>query len=116
LEGQLVKHFNLQSHWEFNLLGILRWEKFLWDPWLDTSMAFGLGASCATDKPKIEIQNDGETARTLVYLMFELAVVPLESQPQWEIITRIHHRSNAFGLIAEDGGSNALALGLRYSF
>jgi hypothetical protein len=32
------------------------------------------------------------------------------------LITRIHHRSNAFGLIAEAGGSNAVAMGLKVKF
>jgi len=116
LEGQVVKHVKLQNHWEFNLLGVVRWEKFVWDNWLDTSTAFGLGASYATKKPKIEIENDGETAHLLVYWMLELAVVPFKSHPQWELITRIHHRSDAFGLVADDGGSNALAFGLKYHF
>ena len=116
VEGQLVKHFNRQKHWEFNLLGILRWEKFFWDDWLETSAAFGLGPSYATEKPEIEIENDSETARFMVYWVVELAIAPFKSQPQLELITRIHHRSDAFGLVADDGGSNALAVGFKYRF
>lgn len=116
VEGQVVRHFHLQNHWEFNLLGVLRWEKFFWDHWCDTSMAFGLGGSYATDKPEIEIENDGETGRFLIYWMLELAVVPFRSQARWELIARVHHRSDAFGLIADDGGSNAMAFGLRYRY
>jgi hypothetical protein len=29
---------------------------------------------------------------------------------------RLHHRSDGFGLVAEDGGSNALCAGVRYRF
>ena len=116
LEGQLVKHFKLQDHWEFNLLGVLRWERFPWDRWIDSSAAFGLGGSWATQKPKIELDNDGTTAQLLVYWMLELAVVPVKSQPQIELFGRVHHRSDAFGLVADDGGSNALALGVKYRF
>lgn len=116
IEGQVVKHFNLQNHWEFNLLGVLRWQDFFWDHWLETSAAFGLGPSWASQKPDIEIENDGETGRFLVYWMLELAVTPIRDLPEVEIVSRIHHRSDAFGLIADDGGSNALALGLRYRF
>lgn len=116
VEGQAVRHFKMQNHWEFNLLGIIRWEKFWWDRWLDTSAAFGIGPSWATEEPEIEIENDGETDRFLVYWMTELAVAPFPRHPEVEIITRIHHRSDAFGLVADDGGSNALAIGFKYRF
>ena len=116
VEGQLVKHFSLQNHWEFNALATLRWEKFFWDKWLDTSVAFGLGPSYATEKPPIEVANDGDSAKFLLYWMLELAIVPLKNRPQVELLTRIHHRSNAYGLMAEEGGSNALAFGFRYQF
>ncbi len=116
VEGQLVKHFDLQDHWEFNALGVLRWEPFFWDRWLETSAAFGLGGSYATEKPQVEIDNDGETSRFLVYWMLELAVAPFSARPDLELIARIHHRSDAFGLVADDGGSNALALGIKYRF
>jgi hypothetical protein len=33
-----------------------------------------------------------------------------------KLITRIHHRSDAFGLVADGGGSNALAVGLKWRF
>jgi len=115
IEGQIVKHFNIQTHWELNALVAVRWEAFWWDDILDTSVAFGLGPSYATDTPEIEIQNDGDTARLLIYWMFELAV-GLPDYPRLALITRIHHRSNAFGWVADNGGSNALALGLKWRF
>ena len=115
IEGQVVKHFNFQTHWELNALVTARWETFWWDDVLDTSLAFGLGPSFATDKPEIEIENNEETSRFLVYWMLELAVaLPKYSHIAW--ITRIHHRSDAFGLIADGGGSNALAMGLKWQF
>jgi hypothetical protein len=115
IEGQIVKHFNIQTHWELNALVAARWEAFWWDHVLDTSVAFGLGPSYATDKPEIEIANDGDTARFLIYWMFELAV-GLPDYPRVALITRIHHRSNAFGWVADNGGSNVLALGLKWRF
>lgn len=115
IEGQIVKHFNIQTHWELNALVTARWEAFWWDDVLDTSVAFGLGPSYATEKPEIEIDNNEETSRFLVYWMLELAVaLPKYSHIAW--ITRIHHRSDAFGLIADGGGSNALAMGLKWKF
>lgn len=116
IEGQVVKHFSRQDHWEFNALGVLRWEPFWWDKWLETSGAFGLGPSYATQKPQIEIDTDGDSAHFLLYWMLELAVAPFAEQPELELVSRIHHRSNGYGLFADDGGSNALAIGFKYRF
>ncbi len=115
IEGQIVKHFHFQTHWELNAIVAARWVAFWWDDVLDTSLAFGLGPSYATKKPEIELENNEETSRFLVYWMLELAVaLPKYSHIAW--ITRIHHRSDAFGLIADGGGSNALAMGLKWRF
>ncbi len=115
IEGQVAKHFNIQKHWELNALVSARWEAFWWDDILDTSVAFGFGPSYATEKPEIEIENDGDTSRFLIYWMLELAV-SLPDYPSTALIIRIHHRSNAFGLVADEGGSNALAAGVSYRF
>jgi hypothetical protein len=115
IEGQIIKHFNYQTHWELNALVVARWEKFWWDDVLDTSVAFGLGPSYATDEPEIELENDGDTSQFLIYWMLELAI-GLPDYPRVALITRIHHRSNAFGLISDEGGSNALAFGLKWRF
>jgi hypothetical protein len=115
IEGQIVKHFNVQTHWELNALVAARWEAFWWDDVLDTSAAFGLGPSYATDKPEIETEIDGDTSRFMIYWMLELAL-GLPDYPHVALITRIHHRSDAFGLVSDGGGSNALAFGLKWRF
>lgn len=115
VEGQVVKHFDTQKHWEINALVTTRWESFWWDRFLDTSVAFGVGPSYAFDEPEIEIKNDGDKSRFLIYWMMELAA-GLPDYPDVAFIVRLHHRSDAFGLVAEEGGSNALAFGLKYRF
>ena len=45
IEGQVVRHFGDADHWEFNVPIIGRWRRFPWDDSVDTSLAFGLGAS-----------------------------------------------------------------------
>jgi hypothetical protein len=115
IEGQIAKHFNFQTHWELNALAISRWEKFWWDDTLDTSVALGLGLSFATDEPELEVERDGVTNRFLLYWMLELAL-GLPEYPHVAVITRIHHRFNAFGLISDGGGSYALTLGLKWRF
>lgn len=113
IEGQVVKHCKDQDYWEFNGLVAARWERFWWDDFLDTSLAFGLGPSFASQKPVVE---SGESeGQNLVYWMIELAL-GLPKYPQTAFITRIHHRSNAFGLVGDEGGYNALAFGLKYRF
>ncbi len=32
------------------------------------------------------------------------------------VIFRLHHRSEAFGLVADEGGSNAMVIGLKQRF
>jgi len=115
IEGQVVKHFDYMDHWEFNGALTGRWEKFPWDDTLDTSLAFGIGPSYATEEPQVEIDNNSETSKFLIYWMIELAL-GLPDHPQTALILRLHHRSNAWGLINEDGGSNAIGIGMKYRY
>jgi len=115
VEGQVVKHFNIQDNWELNALVIARWEAFWWNKYIDTSVAFGLGPSFATAEPALEKLTEGDTSKFLVYWMMELEV-GLPQYSRFSLITRLHHRSNAYGLLAEKGGSNALTIGLKYRF
>lgn len=113
VEGQIVKHFGQQNHWEFNALLAARWEAFFWDKYLDTSFAVGAGPSYAMDVPEMETQRSGTSAHLQGYMMVELEFV-LPAHPNVAVIARIHHRSNAFGLVADSGTSNALAFGLKF--
>ncbi|MCZ6771896.1 MAG: hypothetical protein O7G83_07910 [Proteobacteria bacterium] len=114
IEGQIVRHFGEQDHWELNLPLIVRWETFPWNDIIETSAAFGLGPSFASDVPKEEIAMDGESQHWLVYWVLELAMGMPETD--WKGILRLHHRSGAFGIVADEGGSNVMAVGLRRRF
>jgi hypothetical protein len=115
VEGQIVKHFDQQDHWEFNGLLTARWEAFFWDRYLDTSFAVGVGPSYATNVPEIEVLRSGESERLQAYMMVEFEFA-LPSHPNIAAIIRVHHRSNAFGAVADDGTSNALAFGFKFRF
>jgi hypothetical protein len=118
LEGQVVKHFRGQEHWEFNGLGAARWLPFPWDQYLDTSFAMGAGLSLATEPPEVEEERrgDGQTQEVLTYLMLELELA-LPAYQRWSCVTRIHHRSGAFGLFnGVTGASNAWGFGIKYRF
>lgn len=116
VEGQVVKHFGKQDHMEFNGVFVARWLPFPWDKYLDTTLAVGEGLSLATETPKFEIENHEHASSFLNYLLIELAF-SLPRHPNWSFVTRIHHRSGAFGLFDDvRGASNAVGIGLRYSF
>ena len=118
VEGQIVKHYGAQDHWEFNGLVATRWLPLPWDDYLDTSIAGGAGLSYANEIPKLEEERNGEgqTEKVLAYLMIELAFSRPEI-PNWSLVTRIHHRSGAFGLFSGvTGSANAWGLGIRYAF
>jgi hypothetical protein len=114
-EGQAVRHFGDQQHWEFNAVPIvLRWRRFPWSARVATSAAFGLGLSWATEVPRVEVELEGESHRTLVYWMMELTAGP--PQADWAVSLRLHHRSVAYGLMGDEGGMNAVGLGVRFQF
>ncbi len=116
LEGQVGKWWGDQHNLEFNLPLVIRWSRFPWNQYVSTSLAYGLGPSYATKEPAAEIDEHDTTKKFLVYWFGEIAFGPPDSN--WAGVFRIHHRSGAFGLIADrgEGGSNTLALGLKYRF
>jgi hypothetical protein len=114
-EGQVVYNFGDQSHWEFNLVPLVaRWQRFPWSETLATSAAFGLGLSYATEVPEVEVAIEGDSEQLLIYWVAELTAGPVAAP--WAITLRLHHRSPAWGLMGEEGGVNALGLGVRYRF
>ena len=114
-EGQIVYHFHDQTLWEFNAVPIvLRWRRFPWSERFNSSAAFGLGLSYATEVPSVEVALEGESQKLLIYWVMELTAGPRAAP--WEISLRLHHRSVAYGLMGDEGGMNAVGLGLRYRF
>lgn len=116
IEGQVVRHFGLQSHWEFNLpvsIGFTPDRRILGV--LDR-VAFGIGPSYATREPALEARRGGGRAeRALIYWNAE-AERHFDSRPGDSIFLRLHHRSDGFGTIGDGGSSNGLVLGLRRRF
>ena len=113
VEGQIGKHFGIQDHWEYNLLGAVRWHRLPWSGVMNSTAAFGLGVSWADRVPLAEatlINNSSE--QWLTYWHLELTLGP-KNQP-WQASLRMHHRSTAYGLFGDEGGSNAVTLGVRY--
>jgi len=116
IEGQVGKWFGDQHNWEFNLPVAVRWSQFPWGKYVATSLAYGIGPSYAAKEPEEEIELHDSTQKFLVYWFGELTLGPPMSN--WAASLRIHHRSGAFGLVAEqgEGGSNTIAAGVKYRF
>ena len=113
-EGQVGYAFGGQTYWQFNAIPVLgRWH-FRPRRGFSTSAAFGLGLSWTTDMPNIEVELEGESKRSLIYWVMELTAGPIDAR--WAASLRLHHRSVGFGLMGEDGGMNALGLGMRWRF
>jgi hypothetical protein len=116
VEAQLAKHFGGQKHLEINGLLVFRWIRFPWNAALDTTFATGTGVSIATEVPEIEKLYHDKQSQVLGYLLLEFTFT-LPQYPKWSLSTRIHHRSGADQFFSSvRGGSNALGLGIAYSF
>jgi hypothetical protein len=114
IEGQVGKYYGDQHHFEFNIPLAVRLHRFPWDNSMDTSIAFGLGPSWASELPEAELQFHDSTQRFLAYWFLEFTAGP--PGKGWAGVFRLHHRSKAFGLVADDGGANILTLGMKYFF
>ncbi len=113
LEGQLGRGSRDPHHNEYNIALAARWTSFPWNDYLPTSCAIGEGLSYASEYPPDE-RNKEDRSRLLNYLYFELEIVPPLAS-KFSIFGRVHHRSGIGGLFDDvHGGSNMLALGLRY--
>ena len=114
LEGQIGKFFGDEHQWQFTGLIDGRWHKFPWNNYVTTSFAFGYGLSYNTEVSEVERRDDENATKLLNYLLFELAL-GLPRYPRWDLVIRIHHRSEAFGLIGH-AGSNYVGAGIKFSF
>jgi len=115
LEVQVGKYFGDQDNWEFNApILMLRWARFPWQRRLATTFAWGIGPSYATETPEVEVSVKGGSQQWMVYWVGELTLGPPKGK--WALLLRLHHRSGAFGLVADEGGSNTLAAGIKVFF
>ena len=116
LEGQAVQHLGDQTHAEWNGVFVARWLTFPWNHILPTTFAFGEGLSYATKTPNIEGLHNEKVSHFLNYLSIEFTFA-LPQTKRFHLLTRVHHRSGAYGLFNDvKGASNAVGVGLRYEF
>ena len=120
LEGVVLKHFDLQDHWEVAGGAFARTGQIPLFLGVALNLAAGGGLSYALSDTKLESGRSGErgvdTYRLQFYLAFETELAH-GAVPGWNLVGRIHHRSGAYGVLSEKGsGSNFVGLGLRRNF
>jgi len=115
MEANAAKHFGIQEHWEFNVPVLtLSWHRFPWNETLRQSVGLGAGPSVTTQRPKAEEEINPSSRHLLLYWHLETTLA-LPQSP-WSVLFRLHHRSTAYGVFGDEGGSNALTTGIRYHF
>lgn len=112
-EALLSQHWGAQDHQALALAPVARWRGP--EGW-PASAAFSLGLSAASEVPRAERATQGGSAAVMAYWALELEAGPFAAAPGWSLAARLHHRSTAYGLFGDAGGSNAFLLGLRRRF
>jgi hypothetical protein len=114
----LAKHHGKQDNAELGGAYTLKTSD-LWLGDMGVNFSSGIGLSYALGTPSYE---DGSAAdpqkryRLQLLLLFDLEW-KARGVEHWSLVTRIHHRSGVYGLIAPPHvGSNFLAAGIRYSY
>jgi len=114
----LLQHRGMQSVQELGAAYMLR-SPNLEVAQLRMNVSGGLGLSHTFGTPSYEDgpkDDPSRRYRTQLLILLE-AEWSLASLPDWSLVTRIHHRSGAYGLIApRQVGSNFIVAGVRYRF
>ncbi|MEM8571301.1 MAG: hypothetical protein AAGG56_10365 [Pseudomonadota bacterium] len=111
IEGAIYGHFGDQDLLEFSAPIYLRSRRP--ERGYIPNIAYGLGVSYTTSVPDVEIDRSGDSQQWLLTWFLELE---FRSQAQTRPYIRLHHRSDGFGLLDTDAGSNAVGIGLRRDF
>jgi hypothetical protein len=118
LEATVVGHYGMQHNWEVDLAYTFRFAELSIRS-LTLRFGVGVGLSYALSTPHYEDgprDNPDKRYRFQNYEAYEIEW-GIASFPRMGLVTRIHHRSGVYGLIAPSHvGSNFLTLGLRFSF
>jgi hypothetical protein len=118
LEGIVVKHYGLQDNWEADLAYSLRFAELKIRK-LTIRFGVGFGLSYAFGTPSYEDGPDDNPSKRYRFQNYDAYEIEwgIDSVPRIGLVTRIHHRSGIYGLVApRHVGSNFLTLGLRYGF
>lgn len=117
VEFNSALHSGRQHHAEVSGAFLLRWRRFPWDRFLNLSVAYGVGPSLAFRRPPIEQRSRREATYFLLSMPVELTFgLPDRFDVPWHVLLRVHHRSGAYGVVSDAGGSNFVTAGIRRFF
>lgn len=114
----LAQHRGLQNLVELGVAWMLRTPDWALGP-VAVNLGTGLGLSHAFGTPSYEDGPTGDPDKRYQTQLLVLVDIgwKLRSLQHFTLLTRVHHRSGAYGLLAPSHvGSNFLAVGLRYDF
>lgn len=116
-EAQLTEYAFGQTY-TTGALGLgLRFDHFIWS---DASLAIYSGPSYAPDPPKVPDYNYGPSYRMVKFLNYiglEFAVALPGDARHWDVVTRIYHRSGAWGVYSNNVDEGTMiGFGLRAKF
>lgn len=118
LEGQVIRHFGRQDHFEGTVALALRTGEIGIVGGTRVNFMWGNGISYAFERPRYESGDAGIRgvgARQFQYLMLFESEFSDSSLPGVHLVLRLHHRSGVYGLISSDRtGANHIAAGLRF--
>lgn len=105
---------------EGNIYLIWRWTKFPWERYLKNSFAIGDGISYDSHPPFANVESGkarDNYSKLLNYLMLEITGA-IPSQPQWQLVFRLHHTCTAWGTFPKNAnaGSTNVGVGIRFSW
>lgn len=111
VESGLYRHAGEQDLWEISVPLYVRSQRP--EPGYIPNLALGLGLSYTSRVPEVEVDRKGESQNLLLAWFIELE---FRSHAQTRPYFRLHHRSDGFGFLDVDSGSNAVGIGLRRDF
>lgn len=102
-----------------NAFLVFTWKHFPWDRRLLTSISLLEGVSYMFGHPQWECRTTEKAQNDRRFLNFLGAEITaaMPTDPTWQLVYRIHHRSGVFGLYSPGiVGSTAVGVGLRHTF
>ena len=118
IEAVVGKHEGLQYNWEVDANWQLRFAPLHFGS-LEVRPGIGLGGSYALGRPGYEDGSKNDPEKRYRFQNFNIYELEwsLPDISSFSLVSRIHHRSGMYGLIAPSHvGSNFVAVGLRYSY
>jgi len=102
-----------------NTFVLFTWQNFPWNQSIVTTMSILEGVSYMSGHPQWETRDPQKALNDRRFLNFLGAEVTaaMPSDPSWQLVYRIHHRSGAFGIYCPGiVGSTAVGFGIRHTF